>query len=342
MVLIIPSILVLCSWPLILDGFQSLYKKKWALFSQNFILSLNYTLLICIGFACAFAPHIFKNIMFHGSLIGAQDSGSFYSTATIVKIILSYPFALTFGRYWAQFGTLSPLFLAFAPLILILPKSSLLKDSKFAAVGISTLIGLIFWIALFPSYFMPRYFLATLFMLSISFAAGADIISRQRSFIAKIIPVAVFVTLISTPSYTNNYLIKTGYFKTFHKIEINRLFLNNEKSFLYSEDITYSLSHKAINASADQGDRVLLFTYYRLWLRSDLLQKVSTSEELGLAINSGDKLWNFVREKKFRFILWDKNIFQLNPALFNSPPKDIQLKEIYRDPSLVAYKVILK
>ena len=338
MVMFIPSILVLSNWRFIIEGCQSLYQKKWAILSHDFFSSLKNAVLIFIAFFCAFAPHMVKNVVINGAVIGMSDYGSFYSTATIVRIILSYPFALTFGDYWAQLGALSPLFLAFAPLIIILPKPYLLRENKVAAVGFATFIGLLFWIVLFPSYFLPRYFLATLFMFSIPVAAGADIISRQRTILAKIIIIAVYVTLVTTPSYTNFHFMKDS-FPTFSANRFHRFFSSGEHSFLYADDFPYSLSHKAINEKANQHDRILLLTYYRLWLRPDLLQAVSTSHELALAKDPNKDFWTLIREKQFRFILWDKNIVKLDPKLFNSPPKDIQLIEIYNNGPLIAYEI---
>ncbi len=338
---LIPSILVLCNWRFIIEGFQSFYYKKWKLLLNNFYLSFKSSIIFIIAFVFAVTPHIVKNLFFKGPIIGTSGYESFYSTATTIKIILSYPLALTFGHYWAQLGTLSPLFIAFAPLLLVLPKTLSLSESKIGAIGFTTFIGLVFWVFLFPSYLMPRYFLATLFMFSIPIAAGADRISRQKTLLSKIISIAVCITIVLIPLYTN-FQSQTDGFNTFRKIKISNLFSSGRKSFLYTEDFNYTLAHKAINAKAHQYDRVLMLTYYRLWLRPDLLQKVSTSYELVSATDPKGNFWNLIREKQFKFILWDKDNFKLDPGLFIFPPKDIKLVVIYNDPSLSAYELNIK
>jgi hypothetical protein len=287
------------------------------------------------GFACAFAPHVIKNLILLDTALGENKPGAYFALATTLRIVLSYPFALTYGNYWAQFGTLSPLILAFTPLLAWLIRPARWRDSKLAALGFSTIFGVLLWIALLPSIFMPRYFLASLLMCGIPVAAGADMMSRRRGLLCWIIPMAVLVTLLATPNYANH---RSRVFDTRQTFQYP--IGENEDCLIsspYNDDCEVQT---AINAAASSGERVFLFAYNRFWLRPDLLETVNTQNEYKLLTQSTEDFWAKFRARNFRFILLDTILFNTATSILESAPEGIILRELHRANHLVAYEVL--
>ena len=204
LVALLPSAILIMMWIPLFDALHAVrgqdWKGLWSLCHQ----AAKEMALFGAGVACAFAPHVIKNLILLDTALGNNQPGAHFTLATTLRILLSYPFALTYGNYWAQFGTLSPLILAFTPMLAWLIRPAKWRESKLAALGFSTVFGVLLWIAILPSIFMPRYFLASLLMCGIPVAAAADMMSRRRGVLRWIIPAAVSVTLLATPNHANH------------------------------------------------------------------------------------------------------------------------------------------
>jgi hypothetical protein len=276
-----------------------------------------------------------KNLILLGTILGEHAQGAYFAPATTLRILMSYPLALTYGNYWAQLGTLSPLILAFAPLVARLPRSARWRDSWLGALGFSTVAGVFLWIVLFPSIFMPRYFLASLLMCGIPVAAGADMMSRRDGVLRWVIPAAVAVIILATPDYSNHRFLVFDTKQTLHYPTDE-----NEECLISSPYNDYCAAHMAINAAASQGDRVFLFAYNRLWLRPDLLQTANTRNEYLLLTRNTQDFWSQFQSKNFRFILFDSILFKSGTSILESAPEGTILRELYREKHLVAYEVM--
>ena len=329
------GVTMILMWQACFDAYALVRLRDWDELHNIFRRAFKDILIVVAGFLSAFAPHVIKNVTLLHRALDIGSHGPLFSSATTLWLVLSYPFALTFGRYWAQFGTLSPLILAFAPLILALARPATWRNSRLAALGFASIGGVLLWIALMPSFFMPRYFLATLLMCAIPAAAAADAIGRRPGLLARSIPAVAVVTLIATPFHANN---------RFYTFDLNRT-LNyptgaNEDCVLSSPSNSYCAAHKTINDAAAPDDRVLLLTYCRYWLRPDLLRKASTEEELENVREESGDFWSHVYQKDFRFILWDENIIQMDKKIFESPPAGTSVRQLFREGALVAYQVM--
>jgi hypothetical protein len=322
-------------WRSVFDAFHTLRQRDrkdlWDLCRHAF----KKIALFGAGFACAFAPHVTKNLILLGPLLGELAQGAYFAPATTLRILMSYPLALTYGNYWAQLGTLSPLILAFAPLVAWLPRPARWRDSRLAALGFSTVAGIVLWMVLFPSIFMPRYFLASLLMCDISAAAGADMMSRRYGVLRWIIPAAVGVTILATPDYSNRRFLVFDTKQALHYPTDE-----NEECLISSPYDDYCAAHMAINAAASLGDRVFLFAYNRLWLRPDLLQRANTRNEYLLLARNAKEFWAQCKARKFRFLLFDDILFKASSSIFESVPEGTVLRELYRANELTAWEII--
>lgn len=126
------------------------------------------------AFALAMAPHIVKNQYLFGSIVGVTEAGanlptfldeSWYGAETRSRIQLLYPLVLTFGEYFAQYGTLSPLVLAFLPLALLLRGDArLAAGNVLLPLSLAPLLVLVPWMIAYPDKVVTRYFLVPLLL----------------------------------------------------------------------------------------------------------------------------------------------------------------------------------
>ena len=252
----------------------------------------------------ALAPLLIKNlVVFHlplGTTAVSLASSKWYSSWTVLRLILSYPIALTYGRYWAQGGTLSPLILAFFPLFFLIPRNDRKLSSPLAALTISTVVAVAIWMALMPSIFMPRYILATLLLLGVPAAAGAAFVSRERTLLTGIVLSVTAIVIVLTPNQVNT---RSPNFYADRAIDY---FWNGNEAALFDRD-PFVASMFEVNEAAHPNDRVLLLAYPRIWLRGDLLAAISSTYEVeeakALLDQNSAEFWTYLQDKGFSFVI---------------------------------------
>jgi len=332
---LLPAVLLLLSWQQLADAIQVARGGGWNRVGKC-IWSLFYdVLLFGFGFALMLVPHFFKNLYLLDSLLGnSVPQTAWFSESTTMRLLLSYPLALTYGRYWAQHGTLSPLVLAFAPLVLLIPRPLDWRESRLAALSITSLIGMAFWLALVPSIFMPRYYLGTLIILGIPAAAGAEVALRRGGGLAYSVLAAIVVTMLLTPMHVKSR------FNAFNPVQTARYLLDPGNTVLASSPMpSYCLAHLAINEAAQDDGRVFMFTYYRFWLRPELLMSISTNKEFGEMTSDMNTFWDRFREAGFKYFLADKNIFPHSKDFIEALPDGYILRPLYQGEVLSAYEL---
>jgi hypothetical protein len=340
LIVLLPGALLLIFWHDACAGFGELRSLAWSTLKQRirriFRTSLPFFGLLAIGLV----PFVAKNlIIFHSPVAfgsGALASSVYFTGRTTLWLILSYPLALTYGRYWAQLGTLSPLILAYIPLFFLMPREERRLATPLTAITISTVVAVTLWIALMPSIFMPRYILATLLLLGIPAAAGAAYASRGRTILsATVLSAAVIVTGF-TP------LIMMSRAPIYYPNEAIAYFRDGDEQKLFTRD-PYVATINAVNEAAQQSDRVLLLVYPRLWLRGDLLAVTSTSRETtearDLLNRRSEAFWAYLQEKKFSFLILNAPETDDVAAVIQVRPAGLDLCEIKSYGGVTAYQV---
>ena len=303
---LLPGFMLLIFWNSLGAGFREITVRAWKPLSLRMGRTVLATCLFLGFVVLGLCPFLVKNLIIFRAPIGSGASlaeSKWYSDQTIFRLIVSYPIALTYGRYWAQAGTLSPLVLAFIPLFFLMPRTERKISSPLAAITISTIVATAIWMALMPSIFMPRYFLATLMLFAIPAAAAAAYASRKRTILSITVVTATVVALLYTPFHVATR--SKGIFAPGAAIEY---FRTGDEERLFTFDQTVSAFY-AVNRVAEPGDRVLSLIYPRLWLRADLLAAMSKSAEMADATNllakRSPEFWTFVEERKFKFLVVD-------------------------------------
>jgi hypothetical protein len=262
----------------------------------------------------AILPHLIENyVLFNNPIAPFNLSGmgwadqTWFGPETTRRIVLTYPLALTFGKYWAQYGNLSPLVLAFLPLSILLPRHRSLLASSLAAITLAASAGLICWVILRPSLLSPRYILATLLLFIPLAARAAEHISRsnpkQHWFGA-----GILAAIIVTVGMVNLYFVQITFFpKNTARYLVGRM---SE----CERDGVYCLAMEALNKQAEPG---MVFG--------------KTSEER----------WLGIYKRGFRYLLADriahsKMIEDLN---IDQPPPWLQIVPIFEVAHLSVYQL---
>jgi hypothetical protein len=260
---------------------------------------------ILAGFLLAVAPHLIKNsLLFQNPFapLGLDTSGwliqEWYGPDTTRHIIQNYPLALTYGNYFAQLGNLSPLVLAFIPLVILLPRSKSLTDSPLLMVSIAALAGVATWTIVRPSVFAPRYLLASLLLFILPAARGAEYASqheRKPRWLTSGVMASIALTIITVGLAYHNFVFYP--LKTY-------LYLMNKLDEC-GRETQYCEPMVSVNRIAELGARVFTNSHHRYWLRSDLIQCMLTSEEIEnySSLQTDEERWDFIYSHGFHYLI---------------------------------------
>jgi hypothetical protein len=318
-----------------------------SLLGKKFIpAALNAMFWLGLWMALPLVPNALKNgVLFGQPLAPLFNSGetarwmqAWFTPSTTSKIILMYPFSLVFGRYWGQEGQLTPIFLAFTPLLVLLPRSGSLKNSKLAQVALAGMLGIIFWVIYSPSAFAPRNLMASLLVLLVLGARGAEFVSERlnpRSLaLSTVIIVTLLVTLLIGISGLMN-LTKTGLL-----IAVGREAGCDREQ--YSADATCRIA-EIINEDAAPHERLFLASYYRYWFRPDIIQCLNGTEETSELemISSAEDGWSHLFQNGYRYVVIDELTHDWTANLLNldQVPDWLEVTEIFEDDPFVAYRL---
>lgn len=239
-------------------------------------------------------PHFIKNAIILGNPLAPFIGGSagvteqqWFSEEITRRIVLTYPFALTFMEYPFQLGRLSPLALLFLPLVFIFrPRfPDILRSPLFQLTAVAFL-GLVLWVWLRPSIIAPRYYFAPLFILIMIGAAGAEHVTRNAGKFKLLNAVVILFILLMMGSIYRD-LCRDRYNVVHH--EGLRLLTGDISTADY-----FGPSHEAyalINEQAKPGERVLQLGYYTYWFRPDILQCMYGEKDGVCAGSAGEETW---------------------------------------------------
>lgn len=299
-------------------------------------------LWIAAGVVIAVTPHLVKNYLLYNNPISPFGTGSswatqpWYGSSVTRRIILTYPLALTYGNYFAQYGNLSPLWLAFLPMIFLLPKPRPFFPNPLAGITLAALLGMTSWIIINPSNLAPRYYLAPLLLFILLPARAAEHVSytdQRPRWLAFLVLCATYTTFFTTSLY---FLTETFFPGRTYR------YLSGEMSECARDSSFYCKGMFVLNKAARNGERVFLASYHRYWLRPDLLQCLSSNAEYAEFLGtSPDQKWVFMYERGFHYLFLDKTTFgtMMESLDIENPPNWVRPKLLYSsgDNSIAVY-----
>lgn len=217
--------------------------------------------------AIAWLPQCLKNGVFYGApmapFLGMGETGSWlnqvwHSPEITRHILLTYPYALVFGRYPMQGGGVSPLLLVLLPLAWLLLRRK--GDGTLAAVTLAALLSTIAWMLVRPSVLAPRYILATLLLFAPLVALAAEAALTHQRWWLRIGTAALLVLALKS---------------AINEVQPGPMALLQWASGRGDRCLQASPSCRPLSALATEGrpgERVMLAGYYGYWMRPDQLQ----------------------------------------------------------------------
>ncbi len=332
---IVPTIALLVLW-----GYATELKTKdqWQSALRSLIGS---GAILLIGVLLAFLPHFVKNsLLFHNPIspFGSGNSGWYsqvwYGPEVTRHILLTYPLALTYGSFWAQYGNLSPLLLAFLPLMFYLPRPRPFFSSILVCLTLIAVVGIVAWTLYSPSVFSPRYILAVLLLLILLPARSAEYASmsdQKPRLLAAGVLFSTIVTLISTGLYLVDYVFLPG-------DSVQHLTGAADEC---GRDGDVCRAIDKINQTAEAGSRVYLASFQHYWFRGDLLQCLSAAQDGFLEDLESEQLWLKLYEKGFDFLLIDSSthVYMFERLDLENLPAWVKLKPVYEKAPFFVYEL---
>jgi hypothetical protein len=259
------SLFVMLTWRLVVSRPQEIKLGE----SSSSLAGVSAVMVIAA--VVAWLPQLLKNgILFDAPLApfwGGEGDGNllsqvWFSPEDTRKILLTYPFALVFGRYPMQGGGLSFLFLAFLPFLVWMARPASWRKSVTVAVTIAAFAGVASWMVLRPSVIAPRYILASLllFVPVLAIAAESVLIRTPASRLLQTSTAATVLLAIAASFW--------------HLLPLPGAILAG-KYTRDSECLLASVecgSFQKLGEVALPGDRILISSYYPYWLSPSHLQ----------------------------------------------------------------------
>jgi len=295
-----------------------------------------YSLIFAGSLLMPLVPHLLKNYILLNTLVDTYGSHHYFSVETTRRIVLTYPFWPFFGNFWAQYGNLSPLVLAFLPMLIWV----FWKDRRWSppviAITAAAVAGMLAWIVLFPSVPMPRYFLATLLLFIVPVAWAMERVSYTDRWLNYGVVLAAFSCMLMFARSWNHeiFVVPAAY---------EYLLGEQSEKNLHIDEVLSRNVYEAINQSAEPGARVYLGSYYRLWLRPDLIQCTNgkVDSEMSFDAANPERFWLQVYEHGFTYMFMDNGYPAF--AALKAVPDWMRIEMIYPQSGYGgAYRLIYK
>lgn len=265
-------------------------------------------------------PHMLKNaVLFQAPLAPLYDpldriaryqgGGAILRDAgTLWRVLALYPLYLSYGRIPLQYGTMSPLLFAFAPLAAASCVALCgAKYSRLLQVTVCALLGVALYTAIQPAGFMPRYFLVPAVLLLVPAAWAGErwwSPSRTAGTRAAVATAVIVILLFGIISVVRLYT-QWWAFPPIWPYLSGRI-----DACEYAGEACAAA--ESVNAAAARGDRVYNFAYASsYWLRPDLLScgmrraEIVHDDTFNIDLAGNEPKWRFLAEQGFRFVFVD-------------------------------------
>lgn len=248
---------------------------------------------------------------------------TWFTPETTRRLLITYPFALTFGTYWGQYGTLSVLLLALLPACFLVKGK---RTGSFAALGLALISGVVLWMIVRPSTFAPRYILCVLAAPMALVAVATLQVWRERNGLVRF-------TIIAAISYV---LISTS-LGLVPVVRVAVAYAGAGSIEDSDTDEAFGVA-RALNPVAAEGARIATLNYYRYPLRVDLLACALQNTELH---NNSPlpQLEHFYR-RGASYVSFDTNTHRapMDQMLLQRPDW-LNLQEVFKGTHMIVYRL---
>jgi len=337
-----PAVAIILIWQQLI--FQKDYLQKK--FITSFLKFLRSTILpIGIGIILIFIPFFLKNYIYFKDLLPISffASGGLFkwngwdNTPYTKRIYLTYFLDLTYN-----IRGISPLWLAFSPLILFDIRQIQWSKSSIAILSLAALIGNICMIIVFPAMlFEVRFYLPVLVLLIPIVAYSAEnisFISNSYRWLNLTIKLALLSIIVWAGLWFSSQNVPVFEFKqTIH-------YLNGELSECQKSGDYGVLQPRCsamvwLNKNTKPGTRILTNAFHTYWLRADLLQCVN-SEFYPDEPDNISVLWEKIYKQGYHYLLYDKDYaIYLQGLNIENPPQWVNLLRVFEHGPMSIYEI---
>ena len=180
----------------------------------------------------------------------------------------------------------------------------------------------------------PRYMLATLLLFVLLPARAVEYVSQNDArphWLAFGVILCTVTTLVAVGLLSLNtvFFPKTTY-----------RYLSDKMPDCYRED-QWCQAMVAINHDATPGARVFLASYYRYWLRADLLQCVNKSTDFAGLGDTPAIRWQTLYQRDFSYLLADRSTHGLflDGLDLANPPSWLKLVVLFQSDPITVYRL---
>lgn len=175
---LLPVLALVCLWPLLTKAAGD-QRGRWHFRSQ-----VPELVAASAMFLLTMAPHIAKNLLLFGSVVGTTEVDAhlptfldekWYGPDVSARIQMAYPLVLSYGSYFAQYGNLSPLVLGFIPVALLF-RVHREGNPALLPVSLAPFLTVVPWMIAYPDKVVVRYLLVPLLMWIPLAARGAEMV----------------------------------------------------------------------------------------------------------------------------------------------------------------------
>ncbi len=262
-----------------------------------------------------------------------------FDSEQLLAARLLYPFTVTFFNTAQSLGNISPLFVAFLPVVLVRKYRSKIELTKPAYnLLITAIITLALWVFLFFTVLEIRYVFFLWIILFIPIAQiMAVLLENQGGFFGTILHTTII-----------GFMLFIGLRVVF--IAIDSYSPTDREGNPQCYDSPFCQYLRPINDFAPEGARVLTLGAFRYYLRSDLFACSPTHENYRMLRELSNKnpetFWREVYRQGYQFIAYENDYttrhlqFGMIPSPENAP-QWLTLEPIYGQPGdlEVAYRI---
>lgn len=332
--ILVPGIIILIIW----NNFTRQVAQK-----ERYVNTMKCLCIAGLITACATIPHFIKNYALFGEpfapLLFLKPGGklwaeqAYFSYEATKYIILTYPIALVYGKYPMQGGNISVLMLAFAPLLLVFPEHNTIAARRLRQVMVIALVGLVSWVLVRPSWILPRYIMAPLFLLIPLVARGVERLYSEQAENIKLLRRAVFLAMLFT--VCTMVIYHGTLFKKFTRHIIS------EPSD-YSPNYTVS-AFEYINRVVQPGERISFAGSYGYFFSPEVLQCMNgpDEQEIFAKVSNTPLFWSYLYDRGFNYLFLDKvtHVKMAGALQIDAAPPWLSVVKVFEDESAIIYKI---
>jgi len=338
-----PTIFVILIWQQIILQKENLQKKIITDFSKFARLTV---LPFSLGVILILLPFLLKNYVYYKNLLPISffATGGLFSwngwdnTPYTKRIYLTYFLDLTYN-----IRGISPLWLAFSPLILFDLRQIQWSKNPLTILTLAAVIGNICMIIVFPAMlFEVRFYLPVLILLIPVVAHSVETIShlngsfRWLNSIIKLASLLIFTWAVLWFSSQNVPVFEFRQTIQLLKGELSEC----QKSGDYGVLQPRCNAMVWLNENTKPGTRILTNAFHTYWLRSDLLQ-CANSEFYPDEPDNVSVLWEQIYKQGYHYLLFDADYAKYLQGLnIENPPQWVNLIKVFEHDPMGIYEIV--